>query len=218
MKTELKKNILVTLCAAALGSFPSAFADSFTANLATVTPGETLTLTYQADQALTQDVYLATIFNGALLFFNEQGGVVPYQAGTPTPPRLRFPAAGSHNVLSFTMPDGFYNNLTLYLASGVPGSDLLAGSNYDPASLRTLNVNFTAKQQTSTASGRSLYTANCASCHGSDPAQNNSGVRKGSDPAALTQAIQRDKGGMRYLSTLSSEEIAAIAQWIGNPV
>ncbi len=216
MKSELKKNILAACCTVALAGIPLAFADSFTANLTSVTPGQTLELTFQANQALSQDVYLATMLNGALLFVNEQGNVVPYQAGTATPPRLKAPGAGSHKLLSFTMPDGFFQNLTLYQVAGKPGSDLLAGGNYDPATLRTLNVSFTAKP--AGATGRTLYADNCASCHGANPTANLSGIRKGSDAQAITTAIQRDKGGMGYLSTLSSSELTAIAQWIANPI
>lgn len=221
MKTGLKKNALAILCALGLGSIPLAFGDSFTANLTTVTPGDTLELTYQADQAFAQDTYLATVLNGTLLFVNEQGGVVPYQSGTPTPARLRSPAAGSHKLLSFTMPEGFYTNLTLYVALGRPGSDVLAGGNYDPASLRSLNVNFIAKQQpvTSTgARGRTLYTDHCSSCHGANPSQNISGISKGANSQAILAAIQKNSGGMSYLSTLASEEVTSIAQWIANPI
>lgn len=216
METKLKKNALAALCAVVLAGVPLAIADSFTSNLTSVTPGQTLELTFQANQALNQDVYLATQLNGALLFVNEQGNVVPYQAGLPTPPRLKTPGAGSHKLLSFTMPDGFFQNLTLYQVAGNPGSDLLAGGNYDPATLRTLNVSFTAKP--AGATGRTLYTDHCASCHGPNPADNLSGIRKGSDAQATVTAIARDKGGMGYLSTLSSAEISAIAQWIANPI
>lgn len=211
------KTLLSLCCAAVLAGASLSDADSFTANLATVNPGQTLELTYQADAQLAQDVYLAAQYNGALLFVNEQGGIVAYQPGSATPPRLRAPAAGSHKLFSFTMPEGFYTNLTFYSVAGKPGSDLLAAGNYDPATLRSVSVNFAAKSQATSGNGKALYAENCASCHGPNPAENVANIKLGVDPQATSNAIKKDTGGMRYLSTLSSAEISAIAGYIANP-
>lgn len=219
MLSEPRKKLFAAITAASLAGVPLALADSFTANLTTVTPGQTLELSYQADQALAQDIYLAAQFNGALLFVDGQGGVVPYQAGVPTPARLAAPGAGSHRLFSFTMPEGFYTSLTFYQVAGRPGSDLLAPGNFDAATLRTVAVAFTAKSQgADSGDGGKLYAAACASCHSPAPGDNIAGIQAGVNPEKTLTAIQKNAGGMKYLSYLSNDEIAAIAKWIANPV
>lgn len=193
-------------------------ADSFTANRTVVQPGETLELTFTADQAGSRDIYLALMLDNTLLFVDGSGGVAPYTPGVATPACLKSPSAGSHRLLSFTMPDGFFKNVTAYQAAGLPGSDVLVPGNYDPASLHTLSLSFTQKIVAPAADGRSLYAANCASCHGSNPRSNYSNIMSGRNSQTILNAIQRNKGGMNYLSALSSSEINAIATWIGNPI
>lgn len=193
-------------------------ADNFTANRSVVQPGETLELTYTADQAKSQDIYLAVVLDNSILFMDENGGFSPYTPGTATPPRLRSPAAGNHNMLTFAMPDGFFHEVTVYQAAGKPGSDVLAPGNYDAASLRSLNLSFRQKTVTQTADGRSLYATHCASCHDANPARNRDNILRGTNPQTTLAAINTDKGGMGYLSTLTSAEINAIATWIGNPI
>lgn len=218
------KSRSVKICCAiasalALGvAAPLSVADSFSANRTVVQPGETLELTFTANQASNQDVYLALMLDNALLFVDANGGIAPYTPGVATPARLKSPAAGNHSLLSFTMPDGFYKNVTVYQAAGKPGSDVLVSGNYDPASLHTVNLSFTPKTVAPTVDGRSLYAANCASCHDSNPRNNYSGILRGASAQATLNAIQRDKGGMGYLSTLTSSEISAIATWISNPI
>lgn len=60
---------------------------------------------------------------------------------------------------------------------------------------------------TTTIDGVALYNGNCASCHGTLA---NSKV-KGASATTIQSAINRNKGGMGYLSTLSSTQIQAIA-------
>lgn len=218
LKSRSAKICCAVASAFALGVVASlSVADSFTANRTVVQPGETLELTFTADQANSQDIYLALMLDNTLLFVNGNGGVAPYTPGTATPARLKSPAAGNHSLLTFTMPDGFFKNVTVYQAAGKPGSDLLAG-NYDPASLRALNLSFTPKTVTPTADGRALYATHCAVCHDANPASNRDKILKGTNPQSTLDAIARDKGGMGYLSSLTDAEISAIAAWIGNPV
>lgn len=195
-------------------------ADSLTANRTVVQPGETLELTYTADQASSQDIYLALMLDNTLLFVDGNGGIAPYAPGTATPARLKSPAAGSYKLLAFTMPDGFFKNVTVYQAAGKPGSDLLGAGNYDPASLHTVNLSFIQRASTpaTTVDGRSLYAAHCASCHDANPRKNRDNILKGVSPQSTLDAIKGDKGGMGYLSSLSNEEIQAIATWISNPI
>lgn len=223
LKFKPAKIHIAVATALALGVAASlSVADSFTANRTVVHPGETLELTYTADQSGSQDIYLALSANNALLFMNENGGFSPYVPGAPTPARLRTPAAGSHTLLSFTMPDGFFMNLTAYQVAGRPGGDLLAPGNFDPTSLRALNLSFvqgtTTPTPTPSASGRSLYSAHCAACHGENPASNIYNILRGTNPQTTIAAINTDKGGMGYLSTLTGEENNAIAAWISNPI
>lgn len=213
---KISKKLLAAAC---LAGAPFALADSFTASNTVFLPGETLVLAYTADQAKTQDLYLAFMLNNTLMFMDGSGGFAPYAPGTPTPARLKNPAAGTHNLLSFTQPSGFYENLTVYQALGKPGSDLLAPGNYDPASLRMVNVSFTQVPGTGSAiNGGALYAAHCSTCHDEDPSGNRNNIRNGINPQATLAAIQQNKGGgMGKLSPLTNNEIIAIAAWISNP-
>lgn len=193
-------------------------ADSLTANRTVVQPGESLELTYTADKASTQNIYLAVMLDNSLLFMDENGGFSPYAPGAATPARLKSPAAGSHKVLAFTMPEGFFHEVTVYQAAGKPGSDLLAPGNYDAASLRSLSLSFRQKTAAPSTDGRSLYMTHCSACHGTNPKTNTYNTMKGANPQATLDAIHKDSGGMGYLSTLGTAEINAIAAWIGNPV
>jgi len=218
-KSRFAKICCAVASALALGVSASlSVADSLNANRTVVQPGETLELTFTANQASSQDIYLAILLDNALLFVDANGGIAPYTPGTATPARLKSPAAGSHSLLTFTMPDGFYKNVTVYQAAGTPGSDVLVSGNYDPTSLHTVNLSFTQKTVAPTVDGRSLYAANCASCHGSNPRNNYSSIMRGTNPQTTLNAINRDKGGMGYLSNLTSSEISAIAAWISNPI
>ena len=218
-KTKPVRICFAVASAIALGFAASlSAADNFTANRTVVQPGETLELTYTADQAKSQDVYLAVLLDNTLLFMNQNGGFDAYKAGVATPARLKSPPAGSYKLLSFAMPEGFFYDATVYLAAGTPGSDLLAPGNYDAASLRSMKLSFTQKPATPAASdGRSLYATHCAACHDTVPATNTYNILKGTNPAVTINAIQKDMGGMGYLTTLSNDEINTIAAWISNP-
>lgn len=213
------RSFYVMASAFALGAFASlSVADSFTANRTVVQPGDTLELTFTADQTGNRDIYLALMVDNTLLFVDGNGGIIPYAPGIATPARLKNPSTGSYKLLTFTMPDGFFKNVTAYQAAGKSGSDVLAAGNYDPASLHVLNLSFTPKTTATAPDGRSLYATNCASCHGSNPRSNHSGIMRGSNSQEILSAIQRNKGGMSYLSALAGSEISAIAAWIANPI
>lgn len=210
----------ISLCAAALAAIPLATADSLEADSTVLLAGETFQMNYLAEQSTSQDVYLATFVDGALMFVNEQGGFTPYTAGKPTPARLKAPASGSYPLVSFTMPAGFYRSFTFYKATGKPGSDVLAAGNLDPATLRTLSVSFTAKPGTAGAAavnGGALYAAHCSSCHGEDPTGNQNNILRATDPLITAAAIRNPAGKMGQLSALTSDEITAIAAWVSHP-
>ncbi|MBS4098571.1 MAG: cytochrome c [Sulfuricella sp.] len=216
MQTRIK----AALCATLLSAIPLAAADSLVADSTVLLAGETFQMNYLTETPASQNIYVATVVDGNLLFLDENGGLVPYTAGQPTPARLKAPAAGSYKVISFTMPEGFYRNFTFYKATGKPGSDLLAAGNYDAASLRTLSVSFTAKPGTAGAAavnGGALYAAHCSSCHNEDPTGNLGNILKGTDPLATTAAIKNPAGKMGHLAALTSDEITAIAAWISHP-
>lgn len=213
------RNTFKTLFLAAAFAVPAALADSLTADSTVLLAGETFQMNYLAETASSDDVYVATLIDGKLVFLDHNGGLVPYVAGQPTPARFKAPASGSYKVISFTMPEGFYRNFTFYKATGKPGSDLLAG-NYDPASLRTLSVSFTAKAGTpgvSAVNGGALYAAHCASCHGEDPTGNQNNIMKATDPLTTSAAIRKAGGKMGHLGALTSDEITAIAAWVSHP-
>jgi mono/diheme cytochrome c family protein len=204
----------------AVAVFPSALADSLVSDATVLLVGETFQMNYLAETAASQDVYVATVIDGKLVFLDENGGLVSYVPGQPTPARLKAPASGSYKVIAFTMPEGFYRNFTFYKATGKPGSDVLAAGNYDPASLRTLSVSFTAKPGTagvSAVNGGALYAAHCSSCHGEDPTGNQDNILKATDPLATSAAIRKAGGKMGHLSALTGDEITAIAAWVSHP-
>jgi mono/diheme cytochrome c family protein len=204
-----------------LSGIPLALADSMTTSNSVFLPGETMTLTYVADQASTQDVYLWFEFGDNVMFMDESGRFSSYVAGAATPARLKKPAAGKYKLLAFTQPDWFYTSMVAYLSTGKPGSDLLAPGNADPLALRAQALSFTevpGKGVTAAINGGALYAAHCAACHQDDPGINNiNKVKNGVNPKIIRTAIQQKKGGMGVLSPLMYSELIAIAAWISNP-
>ncbi len=221
MKSQFARNAAIAACLmCSAGTWP-ALADSLTASNTVFLPGETMTLTYTADQAVTQDVYLWFEFGDKVMFMDENGGMSDYVAGAATPARLNKPAAGRYRLLTFTQPNWFYSSAVAYLAAGKPGSDALVPGNLDSQSLRAQPLSFTevpGKGVAAAVNGGALYAGHCASCHEDDPGLNNRNrVRNGIDPKATRAAIQQNKGGMGVLSPLSYSELIAIAAWIANP-
>ena len=71
---------------------------------------------------------------------------------------------------------------------------------------------------TSALNGKSLYAANCASCHGGNPAQNISKVLKGTSASNTLSAIAGNKGGMGYLKgSIGASEANDIAAYLARP-
>lgn len=68
-----------------------------------------------------------------------------------------------------------------------------------------------AAQAASAAAGRTAYTNNCASCHGTLTSS------WGVSAQGIQGAIQGNKGGMGRLSTLSATELQDIAAYMANP-
>lgn len=67
--------------------------------------------------------------------------------------------------------------------------------------------------------GAGLYGANCAGCHGIDGSGGSTGVNvQGAIPSEIQDAIDTNAGGMGFLSTLTPEEVQAIATFLLTPV
>lgn len=208
-----------SLATAGLLLFPSFSAAHLTANQSQVSAGQNLSISLHTASPRGDSGFFALAFGGSFFFFNEQGGLEPYQAGQPTPRRLA-PGAGSgpHTLLSLTMPAGIAGNLTFYSVFGASGGDILGNpAALDLASLESVHVSVSAAATPAPANGQSLYMQHCASCHDSNPLNNVDNILRGRDAEATKTAIARDKGGMGYLSSLSDAEHLAIAQWISNP-
>lgn len=90
----------------------------------------------------------------------------------------------------------------------LPATALLLASAITPAQAQSVNI------------GRALFIAQCASagCHnGTVPQVANNGGAGANNPSKIQRAIQSDKGGMGYLSSmLSSSDINDIAHYLGN--
>lgn len=70
----------------------------------------------------------------------------------------------------------------------------------------------------SALNGKSLYQANCASCHGGNPAQNISKVLKGTSAGNTLNAIASNTGGMGFLSgTIGAAQANDIAAYLAQP-
>lgn len=219
----IRTTLFSALFAATLGFALPAGAGELKANRTALIPGETLELTYLADKAATQDVYLAIVLGDGNTFFMDASGNFPaYKAGGATPARLSKPGAGSHKLLSFTVPEGFNQEISFYLAEGKPGSDILAGDawNYDVDSRRSKSVSFQKRaseldgSKVSASTGQSLYNQHCYVCH-NDPKLNLGYIQRGIDPKK-TQAKNANLTAMKYLSKLSRDQIIDIAAYIAS--
>ncbi len=67
------------------------------------------------------------------------------------------------------------------------------------------------------AIGKSLFNAQCQACHGTPPRLSDNGGRGINNPNAIRSAINGNKGGMGYLSTLSTQDLTDIAAYMGAP-
>jgi len=65
----------------------------------------------------------------------------------------------------------------------------------------------------SAARGQILYR-NCVGCHGTDPRQNISRILNGRDPVRIRSAINRNVGGMSFLSPLTDNDLNDIASYL----
>jgi len=71
----------------------------------------------------------------------------------------------------------------------------------------------------SPTNGKTLYTANCAACHGANPALNSNKILKGANSSAtIESAISRNIGGMGFLSaTIGAAQAADLAAYLATP-
>lgn len=66
------------------------------------------------------------------------------------------------------------------------------------------------------AVGKALYNAQCASCHGQPPRLTDNAGRGANNTSEIQRAISRNSGGMGYLATMSSTDLADVAAYLGN--
>lgn len=64
--------------------------------------------------------------------------------------------------------------------------------------------------------GKALYTTQCLSCHGTPPRFIDGAQKGANSPSTIRSAINADKGGMRALSGLSTQDLTDIAAYLGN--
>ena len=64
--------------------------------------------------------------------------------------------------------------------------------------------------------GNATYDQQCASCHGANPLNNRDGILGAKNAAVTQSAIARNKGGMGYLTSLSSTDLQDIADYINS--
>jgi len=64
--------------------------------------------------------------------------------------------------------------------------------------------------------GKTTYDKDCSSCHGSNPLNGIDGILDARDPNKTARAIARNKGGMGFLSTLTSTDLQDIADYINS--
>jgi mono/diheme cytochrome c family protein len=77
----------------------------------------------------------------------------------------------------------------------------------------------TTPVSTSATSGKAIYVASCAMCHGANPALNQSKILKGANSAITIQnAITNNVGGMGFLSsTIKATQAADLAAYLATP-
>jgi len=221
MFDRMNKNLAV-LCATLVMVPCLTWAGGLSVNRSALMPGETLEVTYKADAATTNNVYFAVALDDKLFFLDGNGTYTLYQAGVPTPARLEKPAAGTYKVLTYTAPQNFKYDLSLYVAEAAPGADVLAGAsgvNYQIDTRRSKSVTFMDRPAeldrsgASASKGATLYQQHCYVCH-NDPQYNLGYIQRGVDPKK-TLAKNATLNAMKYLkNTLSSNDAIDIAAWL----
>lgn len=214
---------MAALCATLVMVPCLAWAGGLSVNRTALMPGETLEVTYQADAATANNVYFAVALDDKLFFLDGNGTYTLYQAGVPTPARLEKPAAGTYKVLTYTAPHNFKYDLSLYVAEAAPGADVLAGAsgvNYQIDTRRSKSVTFMDRpteldsSSASASKGATLYQQNCFICH-NDPQYNLGYIQRGVDPKKTLAKIATINP-MKYLKTLSSNDVIDIAAWLSS--
>jgi hypothetical protein len=69
----------------------------------------------------------------------------------------------------------------------------------------------------SASAGLTLYNINCQDCHGTPPNLRDGANKGAGNATTISRAISSNKGGMGYLSTLTSTELSSIATYLANP-
>lgn len=197
----------------------AASAGGLSVNRSALMAGETLEVTYQSDAATSNNAYVAVLADNKVFFMDGSGAFSLYQAGAATPAWLERPAAGTHRVLTFTVPQNFNYDLAIFVAEASSGADVLAGASgsYDVHTRRAKFVTTMARPSeldsaTASASrGATLYQQQCFSCH-NDPRYSLGKIQNGIAPVKTLGAIGR-VNPMKYLKTTRDEAID-IAAWL----
>lgn len=70
--------------------------------------------------------------------------------------------------------------------------------------------------ESSISRGMATYETYCLACHGTDPTRNRDGILAGRSASNTVRAIQRNEGGMGFLSTLSDTDLQDIADYLNS--
>lgn len=214
-----RQKTCLALCAT-LAMLPlAASAGGLSVNRSALMAGETLEVTYQSDAATSNNAYVAILADNKVFFMDGSGAFSLYQTGAATPAWLERPAAGTHRVLTFTVPQNFNYDLGIFVAEASSGADILASASgsYNVHTRRAKFVTTMARPSeldsasASASRGATLYQQQCFACH-NNPSYNLGDVQKGISPIKTLGAIGKFNP-MKYLKTTRDEAID-IAAWL----
>lgn len=171
----------------------------------TVTAGPAQTITFTSPG--TQTIGTAT---SALVATSTSGLAITFASTTPSVctvsgTALTLVAAGSCTVTADQAGNSVYS-----AATTVSYTFSVIAATSTPTPTPTPVV-------TSAATGKTVYAANCATCHSAMPALNISKVLNGANsPNTILNAISSNKGGMKVLS-ISTQQASDIAAYLATP-
>ena len=203
--------------AIALAAFANnASADLYTpkAEVTNAQSTDRLQATVRFPTPVTGDLYVAALINQQLYFLADSGQkftteVLPFLQNQDFSADIPVLDISSNGI-----PVG---NYPLYEVVTIPGADPLNFANWigGPAGLSVITFNVVAPPPA--LDGKTLYqSSSCASsaCHGSDPGRNQNGVLAGTLSGNIRNNINRNRGGMGFLSYLTDAELQAIANYL----
>jgi mono/diheme cytochrome c family protein len=223
-----------TLTATATSGLPVTITSS-TAAVCTVANG-TLTLVAAGTCSLSANQSGNSTYNAAAAMVNTfnvasaSGAVLPKQTITVA-------AVGAQKVgTPVTLAASSDSGLAVSLASTTPTICTLSGNILKPvaagnctvtanqagnssfAAAATVTLNFAVTNPGASATnGKALYVStNCSGCHGMPPTKAKI-LNGANNPAVISNAITRDRGGMGMYSGMTSQELADIAAYLATP-